>query len=307
MAKTSWLATPVNFEARLDHVRLTPHGLLALAPEDRAAWCAEFAVAFGPELSLHEAGSQAFLLMGLPALTAQSFDPARYLGGDISQGLPVGPDANRLRRLGTEIEMWAHGCALNREREKRRQPLLSALWLWGGHGFPMADLGNAQPRPSLAFAGEDACLAGLSRLTTGREPVAIPEALEAFAPEAEYRIAELHMNDREHSLAHLDTHWFGPAGQALKEGKLIAIQIFANDRIFYVVNLDRAEILAAPRVLLDRLAATHGADAKGIIRPWNGAHGPGNHTENLRGRDRRREPASGVAPRVRGARRAPEP
>src|SRR5688500_1032685 len=73
LANTSWLAIPVNFEARLDHVRLTPQGLLALAPQDRAAWCAEFATAFGPELSLHEAGSRAFLLMGLPALMAQSF------------------------------------------------------------------------------------------------------------------------------------------------------------------------------------------------------------------------------------------
>jgi hypothetical protein len=240
LAKGGWLATPVNFEARLDHVRLTPQGLLSLAPQERAAWCAQFATAFGPELSLHEAGPRAFLLTGLPALTVQTLDPARFLGDDISKGLPVGPDANRLRRLGTEIEMWAHGCALNREREKRRQPLLSGLWLWGGHGLAPADRGNPAPPSSLCFAGEDACLAGLSRLTTGREPAAIPESLDDFAPEAEYRVAELMpMTNAKQSLAHLDVHWFAPARAALKKGRLLEIRIFANDRIFHVVNRDR--------------------------------------------------------------------
>jgi hypothetical protein len=240
LAKAGWLATPVNFEARLDHVRLTPRGLLALAPPERAAWCAEFATAFGPELSLHDAGPRAFLLMGLPALSAQTFDPARFLGDDISKGLPVGPDANRLRRLGTEIEMWAHGCALNRERDKRRQPLLSGLWLWGGRGLPAADPGNAAPPTAPCFACEDACLAALSRLTTGREPAVVPEALDEFAPEAEFRVAELTpMSNAKLSLAHLDTHWFGPASEALKQGRLIEIRVFANDRFFQVVNRDR--------------------------------------------------------------------
>ena len=240
IARTAWLATPVNFEARLDHVRLTPNGMLALTPEERAAWCSEFGQAFGPELSLHEAGSRAFLLTGLPALTARTLEPARFLGSDISQGLPVGPDSGRLRRLGAEIEMWAHGCALNRKREQRRQPLLSGLWLWGGNGNPIADAGNAEPRPAPAFAGEDPCLAGLCHLMTGRQPAAIPAALDAFAPEADHGIAEFSpMVDARHSLAHLDAHWFGPASLALKKRELLELQIFANDRVFFVVNLDR--------------------------------------------------------------------
>lgn len=240
LAQAGWLATPVNFEARLDHVRLTPQGLLTLTPEERAAWCAEFGRAFGPELSLNEAGSRAFLLLGLPAMAAQTFEPARFLGSDISKGLPVGPDSGRLRRLGAEIEMWAHGCALNREREKRRQPLLSGLWLWGGDGHPHAEVRNAESRPAPAFAGEDPCLAGLSRLVTGRQPDAIPEALDAFAPGADHGVAEFApMTHAKHSLVHLDTHWFGPATQAMKNGKLVEIQVFANDRVFYITNMDR--------------------------------------------------------------------
>jgi hypothetical protein len=239
-AQNGWLATPVNLEARLDHVRLTPRGVLALPPEQRAAWCAEFARAFGPELALHEVGPRDFVLVGLPALTAQTQDPSRLLGCDISHGLPAGPDANVLRRLGAEIEMWAHGCTLNREREKRREPVVSALWLWGGNGFPQADSGPAEARHSLAIAGEDACLAGLCRQVLGHDPIAVPEALGAFAPHAEHLIAEFRpMTDVRQALAHLDAHWFGPAREALTGGQLIELQICANDRLFQVVNLDR--------------------------------------------------------------------
>ena len=253
VSRTGWLATPVNFEARLDHVRLTPRGMLALTSEERGAWCSEFGQAFGPELSLHEAGPRAFLLTGLPALTAQTLEPARFLGSDISQGLPVGPDSGRLRRLGAEIEMWAHGCVLNREREKRRQPLLSGLWLWGGNGFPVADVGNAKSPPAPVFAGDDPCLAGLAHLVTGRQP-AIAESLDAFATDAHDGIAEFSpMIDAKHSLAHLDAHWFGPASLALKKGELSELRIFANDRVFCVVNSDRLKFWRRRQTWIDSL------------------------------------------------------
>jgi hypothetical protein len=214
--------------------------LLTMAPSERAAWCHAFAAAFGPELVLHDAGPRTFLLEGLPALAAQSSDPARLLGCDISQGLPTGPGANALRRLGAEIEMWAHGCELNRERGQRRQPLVSGLWLWGGNGSPLAGRERADRTRSLAFAGDDAFIAGLSRLVTGRDPGGVPLALADFARDVEHSVVELTaMNDTARALARLDTQWFGPARQLLQQRRLGEIRIFANDRIFRVVNLDR--------------------------------------------------------------------
>jgi hypothetical protein len=256
LARTSWLATPVNFEARLDHVRLTPAGLLSLAADERTAWRAEFARAFGPDLTLHDAGPRAFLLTGVAASSAETLDPARLLGCDISQGLPRGPDANPLRRLGTEIEMWAHGSELNRDRARRRLPMVSGLWLWGGKGFAGAVAEPATDYPgSIALAGEDPFLQALSRMVTGEHLNQVPQQLDLFAPEADYRIVELApMTNARQSLAHLDAHWFGPAAEALRKGALDLVDIFANDHVVHVVQLDRLNFWRRRRSWLQSLA-----------------------------------------------------
>jgi hypothetical protein len=240
LAGTSWLAAPVHLEARLDHVRLASAGLLSLAADERAAWTSEFARAFGPDLALHESGARGFLLTGLPALRAHTLDPALLLGADIAPGLPQGPDARVLRRLGAEIDMWLHASPLNREREKRRRPAISSLWLWGGN--PVTASPSASPRPSasLAIAGDDSFLAGLSRELTGDDPLAVPESLEHFAPATDYRIVELApMTNPAQSLAHVDEHWFATARAALTRGALDRIDILANERGFHVTRHHR--------------------------------------------------------------------
>jgi hypothetical protein len=240
LANTSWLLTPVSLEARLDHVRLNAQGLLSLAAEERAAWCEAFNQAFGPELSLHDAGSRAFLLTGLPRVTVVTKDPASLLGCDIAPGLPSGPDAGVLRRLGAEIEMWAHGHALNRDRERRRQLPLSGMWFWGGQGLPMADARAALPAPEMIFAGEDPCVAGLSRLVNGSDPEPIPTSLGDWQADVEQGVVVLApMTTAGQSLAALESRWFEPAKNALTGGRISELQIYANNRFFYIVNNDR--------------------------------------------------------------------
>ena len=165
---TSWFATPVHLEARLDHVRLPQRGILRLPGDERGAWCEEFARAFGPELVLHDDGPRGFLLTGLDALQVASTDPARILGADIAASLPRGKDVAQLRRLSAEIEMWLHGAALNRERERAGLPRLSALWIWGGgKGVDVVALPR---RSDCLIAGEDSWLAALAR-PSARSPV----------------------------------------------------------------------------------------------------------------------------------------
>jgi hypothetical protein len=239
-AAASWLATPVHLEARLDHVRLSNAGLLSLAPDERAAWCSEFSRAFGPDLALIEAGARGFLLSGLPTLRARTLDPAFLLGADIMPGLPQGPDATVLRRLGAEIDMWLHGSELNRDREKRRRPVISSLWLWGGNADPAPPSAFPAGYASLALAGDDSVLAGLSREVTGAEPIPVPESLDDFAAAADHRIVELTpMTNPSQSLALVDARWFGPARAALTRGTLDRIDILANERAFHVTRQHR--------------------------------------------------------------------
>ncbi|MEY4761506.1 MAG: hypothetical protein RLZZ200_1362, partial [Pseudomonadota bacterium] len=126
----AWLATPVHLVAGLDHVRLHPAGLLRLEPDVAERLAIDFARTFGEDgLALHPVGG-GFLLSGLPPLDARTEVPARLLGSNLRQAPPTGPDAHRLRRLATEIEMWLHGLAESGSAMPGRAP--NALWLWGG-------------------------------------------------------------------------------------------------------------------------------------------------------------------------------
>jgi len=85
---STWLATPVALEARLDHVRLVDRGLLRLDATERASCCEEFARVFGPQYLLHDGGERGFFLSGLPPAAVAVVDPARLLGSEIGPALP---------------------------------------------------------------------------------------------------------------------------------------------------------------------------------------------------------------------------
>jgi hypothetical protein len=55
------------------------------------------------------------------------------------------------------------------------------------------------------------------------------------------------------SLDGLDTHWFGPASRAMKQGELGEIRLIANDRLFRVVNRDRMKFWRRRQRWLDSL------------------------------------------------------
>lgn len=236
---SAWLATPVHLEARIDHVRLADRGLLHLASDERATWLHDFALAFGPQFTLHEAGERCFLLSGaLPAQVA-SVDPARLLDTDIGQALPRGPSSGELRRLGTEIEMWLHGAPANAARERARRRRVSALWLWGG-GVP--EEAAVEPKPSGAapagasdppqILGSDPFLSALAGIAV--EPA--PRSFSALDASRSHVVVELSpmSGPRHEALAELDAHWFAPAREALGGGDVSSVDVIANDRRFRI-------------------------------------------------------------------------
>jgi hypothetical protein len=244
-ASNAWLATPVHLEARLDHVRLVDRGLLRILAEERGAWQAEFARAFGPEHALHEAGERGFLLSGLAGASVDTVDPARLLDADVGVALPSGPAASDVRRLGTEIEMWLHGAAVNAVRERARQRRVSALWLWGGGPTEIAPTPAASVAQSqmLLVYGGDPYLLALARMAerlncTVPMPVkAAPSAYAALDDSAIRFVVELSpmSGTTDESLATLDANWFGPMREALNSGALEQVDLIANDRWFRIL------------------------------------------------------------------------
>ncbi len=229
---STWFATPVHLEARLDHVRLVDRGLLRLEAAERAAACEEFARAFGPPYALHDGGQRTFYLSGLSAAATRTVDPARLLGCDIGPALPV-REATELRRLGAEIEMWLHGAAFNAARERAGRARVSSLWLWQGAPAPPRRPGT--PKIDAEFLGGDPLIEANVRHLRQRDygPPTTFARLETRNPHVVAEFAPLTGAQAE-ALPALEVDWFAPARAALLAGALGEIELVANDRVFRI-------------------------------------------------------------------------
>jgi hypothetical protein len=126
-----WFATPLHFFAGIDSVHLHPQGVLQLGDDEQQRLAQEFARVFaGSSWSLSAVGQRELLLSG-PPLQASADDPLRLLTRTPDACMARGPDANVLRRLGSEIELWLHEHPLNLERVRRGELPVTGLWLWG--------------------------------------------------------------------------------------------------------------------------------------------------------------------------------
>lgn len=233
--RDAWFATPVHLLAALDHVRLDARGMLALASEEREAWCAAFARTFGPEYALHDDGARGFFLTGLKPVDVRTTDPARLLGADIGASVPRGTEAGELRRLAAEIEMWLHAEPLNAAREQRGVRPVSALWLWGGGVTPRR--GAVKSRPSdTAFIGADPFLAALA-LNAGKPMRAASRdgselgVRGSLPPHVVIVIAPMSGEPRT-SLADTDRIWLGGVRQVLDSGAWVEVVI--NDSVLRI-------------------------------------------------------------------------
>jgi len=236
-----WIATPVQLEARLDHVRLVDRGLKRISADQRTAWIAEFARTFGPELALVDAGEQGFLLRGGPSADIRTLDPARLIDADIGVALPAGSaPALELRRLGTEIEMWLHASEANALRQRSGLAPVSALWLWGGGAARPAQLppgGNVFDTRRLY--GSDpgiTALSGLVRRSAAETP--LPPTPASFEELGDVEDASVQVSPMSgpaaESLAALESNWFRPVSAALAQGRLSVFEVIANDCRFRI-------------------------------------------------------------------------
>jgi hypothetical protein len=230
---STWLATPVALEARLDHVRLLDRGLLRLDESERASCREEFAQIFGPQFVLHDGGERTFFLSGLPRAAVHIADPARLIGNEIGPALP-GREAGELRRLWAEIEMWLHGAVFNNVRERAGKQRVSALWLWGAQSTPPPRERVEGWRADAAYFGGDPMIAALSRLDSS--PAGAPKQLAHIQSDAPHVVVEFAAltGEPHESLETLDTNWFAPAKSALLTGELRELELVANDRRFRI-------------------------------------------------------------------------
>ncbi len=144
------------------------------------------------------------------------------------------PDAARGAALANEIQMALHEHPVNEARERRGEPPVNAVWLWGGGRF-------ARPaaRPFRRVGARDPLAAGLA-LGSGAAVFPLPEdarrwlrasgddgaellVLDALRDPASYGETE-RWRER---LAALERDWFAPLADALARGRIGMITLHA--------------------------------------------------------------------------------
>jgi hypothetical protein len=204
------IATPVHYVAELSNVRLAGDGMLSLDPAEAATLALDFnRIWSGAGVHLWAASEHLFCGFDA-ALEVMTQDPEFARGRHLAGFLPVGPDAARLRRLMSEMEMWLFDHAVNQRRRSGRHPAISGLWLWGG-GTPLASL----PVVHGGAAGEDLLVEAFPAAGTRVADVMVAEAVPGGQAWRE-----------------LESRWLQPTLADLRRGRIARLELSAGERRF---------------------------------------------------------------------------
>ena len=204
------VATPVHLTAGMSRVTLAGDGVLTLTPSEAQALAADFNQVFaGAESRLVVARAAVLLCVLPPSQDIATHEPACVAGHDVFAFQPSGPDAPRLRRLMSEMEMWLFDHAVNRERAAAARPTVTGLWLWGG-----GSTSDAPPAVRGWTAGQDPLFAAF-----GDEPE-LPGGTESgvvvcSAPPGSSDWPEV------------ERRWLAPAAAALDAGRIERLELSA--------------------------------------------------------------------------------
>jgi hypothetical protein len=212
------MAEPVHLVAGMASVHLHPAGLLRLDAASRAELQAQFTREFGTRDQALIAVGDGLLLAAPEAAGARAGDPARLLGNPVEVARLLDPQQQSLRRLGVEVEMWLPGLALNRERERRGELAISALWFWGGGRGTLPPVAAGRPVWEQAYGGDPwlhgiwrRLMDGTVRAAHGWDQVESSALIVASAARS--------------SLTQLESDWFVPALRDLRAGRMSSLAL----------------------------------------------------------------------------------
>jgi hypothetical protein len=235
----AWIATPVHLLAGLSSVHLERRGVLRLSAVEASQLVQDFPVTFRDSgFSLAAVAPADLLLLGPYVPGVRTFEPARVFSMPLVEAQPRGDQGAALRRVTAEIEMWLHGHAINHGRARRGEPLVSALWPWGG-GRLIPGKPGARQYDDIAFA-DDVRARGLWHLHGG-DCWPLPDTLDDVLSYAEADRAAIILEAgpmlQTHpswtlleALGHIDAQFVAPALQALRKKDLDSVMLIGNDR-----------------------------------------------------------------------------
>jgi hypothetical protein len=247
-APGAWVcvATPVHLVAGMTNVTLSNGGILALDPAQAQALAADFNQVFGASgVRLVEGRDAVLLCVFDRVLEVTTHDPEDVVGGDVFAFQPTGPDAMRVRRLLSEIEMWLFEHAINRARTARELPAITGLWFWGG----------GEPLPALP---------GVTGWTAGRDPLfsafgtvpAFPAGGGAGVVVCAEAVGSADWRDAE-------SRWLVPALASLRSGAIRRLELSAGRQHFSITGRRAWRFWRRPRPWWESFEV-EGVEANGI-------------------------------------------
>jgi len=219
-AEHVFLAAPLHARASMTSVGLPHSGVLALTPGEARDIAADFneRLECGGARLFAGASGRLFCTFDAP-LTVETRAPDLIQGYDLWDFQPTGPDAARLKKLGSEVEMWLFGHPLNQRRSERGELEITGLWLWGGD--PIVD--RLPPR-RFEFTGTDVLFS----------------AWAGCAPAAALgRIVHCAAAPGEPGFDKCASAPLDEAGRALRRGRVDALYFSCGTRCFTVRRMPR--------------------------------------------------------------------
>ena len=166
----------------------------------------------------------------------EALPPLELAGQEVDAALPRESEAARWHALMNEVQMVLHEHPLNAERERRGDPPINSVWLWGPGRLPAA----AEARWHSVTA-DDAFAAGLARRAGIRQqalPAGANEWLEGAPHEGRHLVvldalraalalggADSHVQ----RLAALESQWFAPLLEALRRDRIGMVTVQVPD------------------------------------------------------------------------------
>nr|MDA8110167.1 hypothetical protein [Betaproteobacteria bacterium] len=234
----AWLrADPVHLRLARDELRLVPADGFHLSREEAEALCAALNGHFRGELDFHALQPErwcARLLAGEALIETPA--PLEIAGANVDAHLPAGPGGARWRALLNEVQMLLHAHPMNEARERRGEPVVNSVWLWGAGRLPAKLAARWR-----SLAADDPLALGLARragLAHGPLP-ASAEAWLARLPEDGRHLAVLDGLRAPAGLADADAYsarlqalearWFAPLLAALRAGRIGMLSVHVPD------------------------------------------------------------------------------
>jgi hypothetical protein len=254
-----WLrADPVHLRADRDRLLLMPSQAFAVTAEEARALTDALAPLLSGKFTLHPLAPDQWCVRveddDAFGIATDARPPIELAGANIDPHLPPKP----WHPLLTEIQMALYEHPVNTARERRGDPVINSVWLWGAGKPPQAANG-----PWQSVSAGDSVASGLARSAgiRHRAPGAGAGEWLGRAPEDGRHLVVLDELRGVHALGDLDAlarrlraleaNWFAPLLAALKAGRIGMLTIHVPDAAasFEAVRGDLHRFWRRPRPL----------------------------------------------------------